>query len=275
MALTDSISSINPAAPVPFPVIEADSLATDSVVAEPEPLYGILLTAPEPPAAAPQRDSSLGLSFILLGLFLLFLVIALRFRNNMKYVGAMFHNLIDTRMRQNVFDDTVRETSLIILLNLLWCASAGIIGYCCLSQMFPSLGLVYHQVGGILFAMALSGVYVMFMSGAYYSVGWVFSDSSHAMLWLKGFAASQALMTPLFFLTALFSLCWPGVETEVAITAGAIFVVARLFFIWKGFRIFFNQFSSWVLFLCYLCSLEIVPLVLTYRLAIFLSEVLT
>lgn len=252
------------------------SVATDTIATIPVPVYGIVLTAPEKPWQAPRRnDPDYGVSLILCCLFILFLIISLRFRNNMKFVVTTVRDLISTRIRQNVFDDTVRESSLSFLLNLLWCVSVGIIGSNCLfyfypSSFIPSPGAI-EMLLGIVFAIG----YTMFMSASYFCLGWIFTDKDKGKMWVKGYSASHMLSTPFFFITALVSLCWHNVEFGVVITAITIFVTARLIFIWKGFRIFFNQISSWVLFLCYLCSLEIVPLVLTWRLAIFLERVLT
>ena len=234
--------------------------------------YGILLTPP--PAPSPRPGGSIGVSFILSGLFLLFLIIALRFRNNIKYVVTMFRNLVETRTRHNVFDDTVRETSLIVMLNVLWCCCAGIIGFCVYQYLHPEVVIWEHRAVGMLLGMAIAAVYILFMWGMYGAVGWIFSDGSHAEMWIKGFAASQALMAPAFFVTALLGICRPDIALDTGAVSAAVFILVKLVFLWKGFRIFFNQFSSWVLFLCYLCSLEIVPLILCYRCAVLLGEVL-
>ena len=255
---------------VTSPEIIADA---DTTALIPEPVYGIVLTPPEKVSHDTTRnDNSNGVSFILSGLFILFLVIALRFRNNMKYIGALFRNLVDTRTRQNVFDDTVRETSLIILLNLLWCGCAGVIAYSCINFFYPEQLPDGYQVGGMLVGMLIAVGYTLFMSGAYLSIGWIFSDKEHAIVWFKGFTASQSLMSPFYFLTALLAICRPEAGIPVVATASGIFIIARMVFIWKGYRIFFSQISSWVLFLCYLCSLEIVPLVITFRLAARLAD---
>ncbi|MCH5238495.1 MAG: DUF4271 domain-containing protein, partial [Muribaculaceae bacterium] len=107
---------------------QGESVASDSLAQEAEPVYGLLLTAPEAPPQAPSRTGGgEGVSFILCGLFVIFLIIALRFRNNYKYVLAMLRGLVETKTRHNVFDDTVNESSMIVLLNILWCACTGII----------------------------------------------------------------------------------------------------------------------------------------------------
>ena len=248
---------------------------SDTVAEQPETLYGIILTPPPSPAPAPLRHSgSLGVSFILTGLFILFLIIGLRFRNNYKYLFAIFRNLIETRTRHNVFDDTVNETSLIVLLNVLWCICAGIIGFCFFQNYYPDVTEWQYRSIGMLFGIGIAGIYLFFMWVCYTAIGLIFSDKEHAELWVKGFSASQALVAPAFFVISLIVICQPATSFEGGLTAAVFFILAKLVFIWKGYRIFFNQFSSWVLFLCYLCSLEIVPLFLCSRFAVLLSEVL-
>ena len=56
----------------------------------------------------------------------------------------------------------------------------------------------------------------------------------------------------------------PPIAPEVAWVAAGVFLVAKMLFIFKGARIFLHGFSSIMLFFYYLCSLEIVPLVLVY-----------
>ena len=256
----------------PGSVLTSDSIQADSLSLIAEPVYGIILTPPEPPPAATYRETENNqVSFILCGMFILFLIIALRFRNNVKYAVTMFRNLIETRTRQNIFDDTVRETSLIVLLNILWCVCAGIIGYSVMELSFSHHSHPETWVIGMLWGMVMALAYSLFMWGCYASVGRIFGDNNQAVLWVKGFWASQALTTPAFFLMALLAISRPDFAFGAGMVAAFVFIIAKLVFIWKGFRIFFNQFSSWVLFLCYLCSLEIVPLILCYRVAVFLA----
>ena len=258
------------------PVVAGDTVvASDSIDVLQPPSMGIMLTPPEPlPQTPPLERGNIGVSFIISGLFLIFLIVGLRYRNNIKYTVTMFHNLVETRTRHNVFDDTVKEASLIVLLNVLWCACIGIIGFCVFQYFNPGIIEYSFRSVGMLVGMALAVGYTVFMWIAYSCVGWVFSDREHADLWVKGFSASQALMSPALFVIALVAICRPETALNVAIVTAIVFVCGKLIFIWKGYRIFFNQFSSWVLFLCYLCSLEIVPLILCYRCAVLLGEVL-
>ena len=259
----------------------ADSLASDSV-AKPR-VYGITLTPPKMPEVERNVSSSPGISIILGGLVILFCIIGLRFRNNRKYVTALLRNLVEVKVRNNLFDETVRETSFLVLLNLMWSCSAGIILYFLLDFSVPGNpafsfglpGLHSHVAASMAICMGVGVVYTCFMALAYYLVGTVFSDKVYARLWLKGFAASQGLLGFIYFPLALLFLCYPDWTGALLWVALATFVLAKIVFICKGFRIFFSQISSWVLFLYYLCSLEIVPLILTYLAATLLCGLLS
>ncbi|MDE5887265.1 MAG: DUF4271 domain-containing protein [Muribaculaceae bacterium] len=258
-----------------------DSIAADSISTVDSLSYGVVLTPPEHIEARPKPGESTGMSIILATVIILFAIIGLRFRNNRKYVISLRRNLVETRLRQNVFDETVRETTFLVLLNLLWSFSAGILLFTFLrlhsftiftyhfSLPFPP-SLQIHPAISMGICIAVMNAYSGFMAIAYTVVGSVFSDLRRAKIWLKGFSASQGLLSFLWFPLALISIFYPEWSAVILLIALSSFILAKIVFIWKGFRIFFTQFSSWVLFLYYLCSLEIVPLILTCLGALFL-----
>lgn len=255
------------------PEVNADTIEAG------EPLFGILLSPP-PPFEEPQKieNDSAGVSFILTGLFLLFFIIGIRFRNTRKYVGALIRNMVEVRLRQNVFDETVRETSFLMLLNVLWCASAGIILYYLIdfhvvNNPFGSYPFTSSPGAGMGICMVVSIAYTLFMAVSYRIIGQVFTDKGHAILWVRGFAATQGLLGFIYFPLALLFISWPENTLFLLWVSLITFVLAKIVFLWKGMRIFFTRFSSWVLFLYYLCSLEIVPLILAYLAAILLCGV--
>ncbi len=115
--------------------------------------------------------------------------------------------------------------------------------------------------------MLLACVYIGAMWVCYTVVGKVFSDSLHTWLWVRGYTAGTGLGGAVFFPLALSALAYPQFTTPIVIIAFAMLILVKLIFIIKGFRIFFTESSLWVVFLYYLCSLEIVPLVITFGLA--------
>ena len=260
---------------IPEITVDTAANAVADSIAPVEHVYGIMLTPPEGYTDNSSKvNDSPYVSLFLLGLFALFLIVALRFRNNNKFAGMVFRNIVETRTRQNVFDDTVKETSLLLILNLVCIVCGGIILYRLLAYTLPydltsSLPSPLTNPGIAIWACTLATFcYTCFMALAYLGVGTVFTDTAHARLWLKGFAASQALLAVVFFPLALIALCYDGWTRPIIWIAAIAFIAVKIVFIWKGMRIFLAQISSWLLFLYYLCSLEIVPLILTYLAAV-------
>ncbi len=278
-APADSLAPV--ATVVPWRPVLTDTVASDTVQVVAK-VYGLTLEAPVEPKVE-HMPSSFGMSCIFSAIFVLFCVIGLRFRNNIKYLTTLLRNLVEVRVRHNVFDETVRETSFLVLLNLLWSCSAGIILCRFLRYTLPgadtgaSFGipaLTTHPALCMVICMGIAVVYTCFMALAYLTVGNVFSDRVRARMWLKGFAASQGVLSALWLPLSLLLIFYPEWSEVLFWIALVTFLLAKIVFIWKGFRIFFTRFSSWVLFLYYLCSLEIVPLILTYWAALFLCSLI-
>lgn len=254
--------------PIDSPV--GDSVGSDSVVAR-DTSYVILIEAPSTPSITPRVEHhglSAGMSWIMGGLLLLFVIIAIRFHNNSKYLGAMLKSAVEVRERGNVFDDTVRETSFVILLNLMWSLCVGILLFILIGGDLDGPGAAI----GMAKTVGLTIAYEALMVAAYWVVGNVFSDALHTRMWVRGYLSATGLTTLILFPASMMVLCYPG-NAALAVRIGIVAVIlGKIVFIWKGFRIFFNQIGSWVLFLYYLCSLEIVPLVLLYAGAVYFCD---
>lgn len=274
----------------PHPAVPPDSVAMDSVVADSvaAPRYGIVIEVPAERQTAPaatRSEGSADRSWILTGLLLLFVAVCLRMRSNSRYLKAMVTDLTDVRERHNAFDDTVKETSMLVMLNLLWCLCAGVMIYTLLCYAFApgmappqwSLGLQAlqnHQLSCTGICAGVGTLYTLGLLLAYTTVGNVFSDSLHAGMWVKGFLASQGLSAVILLPLAVMAVCLPEWWPQLLIAAAVTFAAGKIIFICKGFRIFFNQTSSWILFLYYLCSLEIVPLIIVFVTATELCSLL-
>lgn len=284
------MQSVSPKKAVPLwkPVrVVADSAAKareDSIVravndslAREKSGYGIVLQAPyrsqvADPSSSPDSYGD-GLSWVFAALTVLFCVVCLKLRNTPRYIGTLVSDMKDMRTRHNMFDNTVRETSFLIILIIGWICCVGILLWQSLCLTTPSrpedsLAVSVRPLGGIGLCAGVVAVYVIFMLLAYEVTGNVFSDRKLTRIWVKGASAAMGLQTFVFFPLALLSLCYPEWSRVILILAATVFVIGKIQFIFKGFRIFFNQISSWLLFLYYLCSLEIVPLILVYFVAL-------
>lgn len=286
--------------------INADTLPMDTLPVDTIPrevAYGLILERDSVPKAATRpvsvadrthlsdhssKEAVIGMmsgegSWIMVGLIALFVVICIRFRKNTRYFTAMLSDLTEVRVRHNIFDETVRETSFLILLNVMWSLCSGVVLYYLVDYtsglvLIPELGnitvppVVTTSAAGIGVCMGIMTVYSIVMTLGYTIVGRVFSDPVHTRLWVKGYASAQGLDTILMFPVALLFLSGTGWIYQLLIVAAIGYILTKIIFIYKGFRIFFTQTASWVLFLYYLCSLEIVPLILTYLTAWYLCR---
>ncbi len=223
---------------------------------------------PEPRKHLPGYDS--GVVCLLIGLFLL---LSYNFRHYSTFLKNFLTDLLSTRRREGTFEvSTFSETGVLVSVVMVACLSQGIIINSWLSDN-PSGGMLpaFPVIGGITLAGIL---YYLWQLAAYATVGYVFTDKTSARLWLKGFNASQALLAFMLIVPALVVLFNPGVApTVVAIGAGA-YIFARFLFICKGFRLFYDNFGSLLYFILYLCTLEITPLIVIYRIACLLQQII-
>lgn len=231
--------------------LPADTMAVDMVVHD--TTYVIVIESePEPELPVRQSGQDSGMSWIIAGMLLLFTIVAIRFRKNSKFLAGALRDATDTRERGNVFDDTVRESSFMVILNVLWTVCAGIL---------ISGG---REITSVVICIAAAMLYQGFMTGLYALVGNVFSDRLHTRMWLHGLWAVTGLSTLIFFPAALMMLCYPEEAQTALWIALAGLIIMKILLIRKSFRIFFTKITSWVLFLYYLCSLEVVPIILLY-----------
>lgn len=247
-----------------------DSIAADTVSdAGNQLLYGLKLTAPKGVQTVYTDPAGNAMSWIVVGLILLFVITCLRYRKNSGYFVSLFRNVMEGH-EQSTYDSTVRETSFLMILNTLWCVSVGVLLYALVVRVTLHGGISVWtgpQVKGVGICMAVAVAYTIFLTVAYRMVGLVFADSRETSVWVGSYLSTQAISGVFLFPLAVIGFAVPGSLGAMLIAGGIVFVVSKFIFFIKGYGIFFSKNASWVLFLYYLCSLEIVPMVLAYTIA--------
>lgn len=201
-----------------------------------------------------------------------FLILAANFRHFKSYFKSVWNDLFSVRTRQNAFDDhTVGEERVLWSLLILLCVCEGIIAYSALSTMEIATGNAFFTIG--LLSVAAMCLY-LFQLGSYQMVGYTFTTAIGRTQWVRGFNASQAMLGLALAVPALLSLFNPNISGELAMIGASLYIVARILFIIKGFRIFYDKIFSLFYFILYLCSLEIIPLLACGRGAFFLCYLL-
>ena len=240
-----------------FPNTEPGDSALDDVNTLP------VMELPEPGQAQPFVRSPLhdtpSMVLLLAGL----LAVALSYHTGYKYIENFFHYMFSTRRRENLFEDhTVNETSILAALIANTCIVEGFLIYFAVQMLCPSLTAQLHQS---VFAhiAAYCGLAVGFYAiqwVVYKLLGYTFTDKVGAKLWIDGFKSSQSFLGLLLLPVLVLVMLYPGHGKLLLSVAAALYLIARLIFIFKGFRIFYGNLPSILFFLLYLCAVEIVPL---------------
>ncbi|MBD5322976.1 MAG: DUF4271 domain-containing protein [Bacteroides sp.] len=217
----------------------------------------------------PGYDS--GVLCLLIGMFLL---LASNFRHYSTFFKNFFYDLFSVRRREQTFSvRTFSETGVQTSIVLIACFAESII----INSAFPER-VAMGPVSGDFFIIGMLTVtallYYLWQLAAYSTVGAIFTDKVSARMWMKGFNASQSLLSMMIVIPAIVVLFNPSASATVMILGIISYVFARLVFICKGFRLFYDNFGSLIYFILYLCSLEIVPLVLLYRAVLFIHNLL-
>ena len=204
------------------------------------------------------------------------LIVAFSYKKGYIYFKNLNANLFSIRVRNNAFNDyTVSERGIMSAMLLNMAAMGGILLYSHFATLIPAIPAggkpVFVYVGSMsLLLLAFLGAQNLL----YLLLGYVFSDPPHTSVLIVGFRAAHSFLGALLLVPVAMLMINPA-YTRIAVFIGLIcYVLMRMVFIWKGFRIFFLNFKSLFYFILYLCSVEIIPSVLLYFGALKISHIL-
>jgi hypothetical protein len=219
------------------------------------------------PIAAADDSSLLGVLVALL------LLVTLSFRHCGHLFKTLYKDLWSVRTRAKNFDEhTSNETQLMLLYGTQFAVYMGV--------LLTAASNLYHHTAVMADKFAVTGklivlvaAYYVFQLAAYSTVGYAFTDNEGRKQWLRGFNASQSLLGFGLAIPALVTVFYPSAATIMLQIATILYILARLVFIFKGFKIFYHKISSLVYFILYLCTLEVIPLIFILYCAVNISNV--
>ena len=175
--------------------------------------------------------------------------------------------LWSVRRRPNMFD---REQSVPFIASLIYAlifiVFSGIV-------LYNLSGRPEHpSFGGAALSMGVMVLYYLLQIIVYSLVGFTFTSDSGRRRFLGGFKATQAFAGLALIVPAIMLVVCPEWYNVLIIIALCIYGLARLIFISKGIRIFYDGFVSLLYFILYLCTLEILPAAFLYQLSSLISE---
>jgi len=199
--------------------------------------------------------------------------VIMSYRTGYKYIENLAHYMFSIRQRENLFEDhTFNETQILGALIVNTCIAEGFMLYYAVMELHPSLcGLLQAHmalcIGGL---SVLALVFYLLQLMAYRLLGYVFADSISTKLWIDGFRATQSTLGLTLLPVLVILLLYPSHHFVLLTIGASLYLLARMVFMCKGFRIFYSNLPSILYFILYLCAVEIVPIALFWRLTIWL-----
>jgi len=222
--------------------------------------------------SSPLHDTGSMIMFLLSCLFLI-----TSYRLGHVYIANLMHNMFSIKGKDDLYSDhTVSDTRIIVALIINTCLMEGLLMFYALSWYNPQLTLalqssVFLHVFVLVVSAALFITLQLFL---YRLLGFTFSDDKLTELWVGGFLASQSTLGLMLFPIVVVTLVFPSTIKLMLTLAIILYILARVIFIWKGFRIFFNNLSSSIYFILYLCAVEIVPPLLALAGTVYVCSIL-
>ncbi|MDE6397073.1 MAG: DUF4271 domain-containing protein [Muribaculaceae bacterium] len=197
----------------------------------------------------------------------LILAVAVSFDPIKRIFRGLTKKLWSVRIRDSFDQTTASEQRVLLLLILQTIVYEAVIANAAMATFSSGTYLSNLATTGVLAVFLL--VYYIFQLTAYSIVGYTFASDTGRTLWLEGFTSTQTLLGFTLIIPGLMVLFYPDL-TEIAIWLSAgLYLIARVIFISKGFRIFYTNVPSLVYFILYLCSLEIIPIFILFQTAVY------
>lgn len=200
---------------------------------------------PAPRPYNPTANSVLPASFVVI-----ILLLAFSFRQLLRLIQSSAKDVWSIRRRENLFDEhTASESRVGAILVLAMCLSMAVLAYFGICRHF-SLPHA-HASREVLVTLAVFAVYFLFQLGVYSLIGFTFArDPGGARQWIKGFLALCYFQGLFMLVPALVCLFFPEYAEQCVGCGLFMFVVAKLVFICKGFRIFSIIYSRGCILFC-------------------------
>ena len=247
-----------------LPVVDF-SLATDTIASE--AVVDQWSNGMEPQM---RHSSEANRSGLLTAIALFGILMAFNFKHLRRICSHYIEELTRPRTgRTNLFDDhPAGDTRLAIMLLTQFGVCAGIL----LSE-----GIIYNYHIPEATNLSIAAVvllcvgYLLLQAVVYAVVGYTFGGKSVMRRWVASFSAVHALMGTISVIPMALAVFYPEAVKAVCYVSAIIYLIGRIIFIFRGFKIFYDNLLSCFYFILYLCTLEIIPLFLVYKYALVLT----
>lgn len=166
------------------------------------------------------------------------------------------------------------ETYQPLLMTLVLCISNGLLLYAYLLQAYPLTQTDYIPSSIMAACIGAFVAYQLLRWLLYGFINWIFFCQATRREWNKGYGFLLTLESLLLFPLVLAALNLGWDVQQVGIYLLIAYALIRLLLLYHSFRIFFPKAYGFLHLIAYLCTLELVPLLIIGKTLVVLSEYL-
>ena len=184
-----------------------------------------------------------------------------------RLIASMLHRLFREQEQGSIFSQTVNNEFLIkLVLCLQMILMASILVYCVFSH---ALNLPFETTSNLVYTLGSTALIILLFLSGKFLVNWgvehVFFPRESIFLWNNLYFSIVSLSGIVLFFPALLIFYFPATYYVCACFASLYFLFVEILSFYKIRKIFFQQKSSLLYFILYLCTQELLPLFFVYK----------
>lgn len=222
----------------------------------------------EPVTLPARADHDSGVMTALVAIMLLMLLCVQKSR---RLLPALYKDMWRVRNPKKNFDERTSNESRIIALYFLQLVVYSGILLSTAADMFCGRPPLTDTAVTLLPILVACAAFYTFQYIGFWAVGYAFTTSAGRRMWLRGYNAIATFLGFALAIPAITVIFYPDAAQYALVAAAVCYIISRIVFISKGFRIFYHNFSSLLYFILYLCTLEITPIVILFKISMAYS----
>lgn len=182
-----------------------------------------------------------------------------------KFINSLSRHEDKLPAAERTLTDRISQIIAIMLCAMMW----GVLLYCVAFKLRGG-NLALNPGAGVALtaAAALTAAIIQFLG--YKTVGYAFSTPQNTQTLIRSLAINISMLGYFMIIPALGAMFYPGYAYSLLWLGTALLLLFRIALWIKCFRIFYDTPFSILYFFLYLCTLEIVPLMIPVVIALFI-----
>lgn len=204
-----------------------------------------------------------------------FLLFVGTLKNNRKYILLHMKHLFQQKERASSFDiEPEINHGFVFVLCTITCVLSGI---CLYGYFLSTETILFLRVPSLLVLsiyIACSLVYLPIKRRAYSIVNWIFFHKDRNETWINTYFCLISSISFLLF-PILLLIIYQNINPQTSLyLILSVLIIAKILLLYRCFKNFFNHIYGILHFIAYLCALEVIPLILFWKVINYINNIL-